>query len=334
MSFTNYPHGITSFGIPILGMGNGPLPVPGNVYFVHPAQDATLGVDKGVVAASDSNPGTLEKPLASLSQAHSGMTANQNDTAILIGNSSASATNVVSESSAVTWSKNLCHIIGTAMNRVSHRCSIRQANSDIANFITVSADGCVFANFHVFSDDDTNEAEIAWTETGQRNAHYNLHIAGMANTGASNPRDAAGSRNIKLTGDGERYFKDCVIGVDTADRGAANASLECASQAVRDIFEDCRFIMRADAATPLFVTIGASGLDRFIEFKDCAFHNFAGTSLTQAMSINGSAGGNVIIRGAGTILVGADEWDSGDSAYINLPAAASTGGEGTTVADS
>lgn len=253
-----------------------------NVYWIHPANSTS----------SDDNDGlSPETALKTLSRVQTMMEPNQNDVAILLGNSSASSGNVVSESSQLVWSKNLTHIIGTAYNRISHRVSIRQTNSDIANFLSFTASGCVFANFHVFSDDDTNESEIAWTETGQRNAHFNLHIAAMGALGSSNPRDDAGSRNIKLIGDGERYFEGCTFGVDTAARGAANASLELASAAVRDQFVDCDFIQQSDANTPVFIDADASGaIDRFTKFRGCLGTNF-GTKILEALNVHASAGG-------------------------------------------
>ena len=69
----NFAHSIPAGGMSIFGAG-GLIPVPGNIYFV----DQLRG--------SDANRG--DKPtraLATLSKAHSLMTANQNDTVLVIG---------------------------------------------------------------------------------------------------------------------------------------------------------------------------------------------------------------------------------------------------------
>ena len=298
------------------------LGVPGNTYWVHPAASN---------ASNGSDGFSPKRPLVNLSGAHAKMTANQNDTAYLLGNSSASSGNVMAETAVVTLSKNLCHYIGTAYNRVSHRVSVRNNGDGLTPFITVSADGCTFSNFHVLDSNDTNEATTTWTETGQRNAHYNLHIAGMGATGASNPRDQANSIILLLTGDGERYFKDCVIGVDTAQRGAANASLECQSSAVRDWFEDCLFVMHTDAADPVFLRIANSGIDRWLYFKRCMFinggTNAGGTLLTQAFDITTATGGSIILHD--THQVGCTEiWDNaaGGDVVVHDAMAAGTSG--------
>ncbi len=316
MPTTDFPDGITSYGLPVTGLNL--IPPGGTIYYVWP----------GNSDSSDGNTGLApDKALVTLSAAHSKMTANQNDVAVIIGNSSASSTNVVSETATLTWSKNLCHIIGTSYNKISHRCSIRAVTNDFTPLVSVTADGCVFANFHVFHGYATAETQIAWAETGQRNAHFNLHIGGM---GAQLAADAAGSRSLTLSGDGERYFSNCTFGLDSVDRGAANATVETLAAATRDIFEDCLFIARCDAATPLHVKVAVGTIDRFLIFKRCLFLNFKGTEMTQVMSVAASAGGEVILVDCNH--AGAAEFSAGDLPLQNQPAAAATGGKLATVA--
>ena len=321
MSATAFPHGVSSFGVPALGgmpwpVGGGKAP-NSKAYWVDPTN------------GSDGNTGlSPEQALTTLSQAHSLMTANQNDTAYVIGNSSASSTTTVRETATLVWSKNLCHIVGVnALNRISHRVSIRAVTNDFTPLVSVTADGCVFANFHVFQGYATDEAQIAWAETGQRNSHFNLHIGGM---GAQLAADNAGSRSLTLTADGERYFQDCTFGVDTINRGAANATvqfIQSGTGAVRDWFENCMFIMTADAATPTHILCDTSlHIDRFIYFKDCMFHNFEGTTITEVANIHASVGGNFIMRGCWSI--GATDWEAvaSNNLYMDqLPSATAAG---------
>ena len=306
MVLSNFPSGVSSFGLPLYGNLGGFIPAGGRIYYVWPAG----------AGSSDSNNGlTPTQALKTLSKAHTLMTANQNDTAIMIGNSSAGSANTVRETATLVWSKNLCHILGTSYNRVSHRCSIRAVTNDFTPLVSVTADGCVFANFHVFHGYATNEAQIAWAETGQRNAHFNLHIAGM---GAQLAADHTGSRNMTITGDGERLFEKCTFGVDTMSRGAANAGVELISEARRDIFDDCMFLMHADAATPAHVKIGATGLDRFVNFTGCKFINggtFAGgNTIDTNFDTTGPIGGVALLQNC--VSVGADDWEDGNSGDV------------------
>lgn len=326
MSFTNFPNGVSSLGIPVIGAGMIPFSAQSKVFFV----DQLRG--------SDGHDGTTpKKALATLSKAHSLMVDNRNDVAVVIGSvtgtnptSNGGSSIAVRESATLAWSKNQCHIIGLSHNRISQRVSIRSDGTEFTPLVNVTGDGCVFANIHAFHGYDDDSAQICWQDAGERNAYYNVHFGGMGHQTAA---DNAGGRSLKVGsgGNGEHYFKDCVIGIDTVTRGAANASLELTGATPRNIFEDCVFPAHTDAGTPLFVTVGASGIDRFVLFKNCVF-NVMGTAMTQAMSINNSAGGNVLLNQP--MAANVTEFDANDNAYVDLPAAATTGGVASQVAGS
>ena len=73
MGLTNFPNGISSFGVPVLGSGE--LTTTGNVFFV----------DSGAANASDSSKGTDKgKPLATLDEAVSRCSANNGDIVVLM----------------------------------------------------------------------------------------------------------------------------------------------------------------------------------------------------------------------------------------------------------
>jgi hypothetical protein len=147
--------------------------------------------------------------------------------------------------------------------------------------------------------------------------------------------DHAGGRSLKLFGGGERYFKDCVIGIDTVTRGAANASLEFAKNGssvapTRDIFEDCIFPVHADAATPVAVIADTSGdLDRTTIFRRCLFLNAinsASTSLTQAFNVHATVGGTMLLDNCGfTGFADQEDTPSGNVMVIGPAVAAASG---------
>lgn len=326
-NLTNFPNGISSLGVPVIGGNLLPFGKDSKVFFV----DQLNG--------SDGHDGrTPNKALATLSAAHDKMTSNRNDTAIVIGSVTGTNPNIASgsgssiavrESETLAWSKDQCHIIGVSYNRVAQRVSIRSDGTNFTPLVNVTGDGCVFANLHAFHGYDDDSAQICWQDGGERNAYYNCHFFGMGHQTAA---DNAGGRSLKISGSGlgELYFRECVIGGDTVTRGAANASLEFANGVTRNIFDDCIFPAHTDAASPLFVTIGSGGIDRFVLFRRPVF-NVMGTTLTQAMSIDNSAGGNVLLNQP--MAAGITEFDSNDNAYVDMPAAANTGGVATQVAD-
>lgn len=295
-------------GVPILG-GMGGLPLAsGNFFFV----DYVNGNDGATGQAND--------PLKTIGQAYSYMVDGNNDVCVIVGDGSTAATQRLS--SALTWAKDACHLIGmTAPVPIASRARISTASGATTNInplVTVSAQGCIFANFSLFQGvGQAATAEQLWTDTGERNFYGRVHFGGM---GSAVGADQATSYSLYLNGGGERYFSGCTFGVDTQTRGAANASVIARSAATRDIFENCFFPMLADATSPFFVDVGASGaIDRFMWFKNCGFHNAinsTGTSIDAVVNHHASQGGTVFMDNCS--VVGADDWTASDTGVVRI----------------
>jgi len=198
---TNFPNGITSFGVPVLGTIGG-LPFTGNYYFVDPVNGA------------DGNEGTPELPLKTLYGALAKCTAGNNDVVVLMGDGSSTGSARLSTALAQTidssatagtlnWNKNATHLIGVAApTMVAQRARIApptgtytQATFNSLAFINVTASGCYFANLSVFCGFSTGaNGMIAWTDSGSRNAYSNVNIFGMAD---STSAAGANSRSLK-----------------------------------------------------------------------------------------------------------------------------------------
>ena len=337
MSLTNFPNGITSFGVPVLGTIGG-LPFTGNYYFVDPENGA------------DGNEGSVELPLKTLYGALAKCTAGNNDVVVLIGDGTAAGSARLSTANAQTinssattgtlnWNKDATHLIGVcAPTAVAQRARIAPPsgtytaatfNSDA--FINVTANGCYFANISVFCGFSTGSADmIAWTDSGSRNCYSNVNIYGMADAASAG---GANARTLKLDGGGEHTFINCTLGGDTVARSAANATVEFAGGTARNTFVDCIFPFQASASTPLGVTVGAaSGMDRWALFKGCSFiNNVASTSTTLSAfaTLAASAGGMLMIQN--TAMVGITEFGSDATSlgqiYVDMAApSASAGG--------
>ena len=150
MPLTNYPNGITSFGIPVMGTGN--HATTGNIYFV----------DSGAAGASDGNPGTDPgRPLSSLNGVVSKMTANNGDIAFLMPghaeNVSTTATQVVgtagltfvglgsgSDAPTFTYTAAAGSITITGANTKFENIRFVAAVEQVANGFAVYADGATF----------------------------------------------------------------------------------------------------------------------------------------------------------------------------------------------
>ena len=340
-TLTNYPNGLTSFGIPVVtGM---PYPFTGTYFFVDPLN------------GSDGNTGlSPSRALSTLYKAYSLLTDGANDVVFLIGDGSTTGTARLStalaqsvDSSAttgtLTWAKDACHLIGvTAPARISQRARIAPPSGTYtvttfgsANFIVVSASGCLFANFSMFHGFSTGgAAQIALTVTGSRNAFVNLHIGGMGDAGSAQD---AGSRCVKIgsSGSGENLFMGCTIGLDTVTRTAANANVELAGATPRNQFIDCVFPIMTSSATVLGILGTGNGcVDRFNLFKSCAFLNAVkstSTTMSQLASFTtASPGGMLVFQDC--MSVGITEWGDTNglaNSYVDMAApSASAGGIG------
>lgn len=294
MALTNFPNGITSFGVPVIG-GVGGIPFTGNYYFVDPANGA------------DGNEGSVELPLATLDGALDKCTAGNNDVVILIGDGA--TTNTARLSATLTWDKNATHLIGiTAPTGVAQRARIAPTAGATAftPMVNVTASGCYFANFSTYHGFGTGTtAQICWVDAGGRNYYENVQFGGMGDAASAADAD---SRSLKISGTtGENTFVRCTVGLDTVARGAANASLEFASGSPRNRFIECMFPFQASAGTPLgILTSAAAAMDRWQSFERCVFINnveSTSTTMTALVTLAASSGGLVLLKDCTTVGV-------------------------------
>lgn len=314
MAYTNFPNGVTSFGIPLVG-GVGGIPFTGQWYFV----DAVNG--------SDGNEGTADSPLQTIPRAYALTKEGNNDVVALISNplTASATTGTFRLSSTLTWAKSATHMIGiTAPTMIGQRARISTATGATTNLsplITVSAQGCMFANFSIFQGVGQAATDEKLCDiTGQRNYFWNVGFQGM---GSANGAGRAGSYCVYLNGGSENTFVDCQFGVDTIARTKANASVKLRNSATRNVFKGCLFPVLATGAggdSPLFVdAAAAAAIDRFAWFKDCAFINAinsTGIAVVAVVGYNAAQGGTVVIDNCSA--VGCTDWTSADTATVQV----------------
>jgi hypothetical protein len=317
MPLTNYPNGLSSFGIPVLGGAGIPFTSKNSKYFF---VDPVNGLDGN----TGLNPG---KALKTLYKAISLCTSGNNDVVYLIGNGAASGTARLSlalaqsvdpsaTSGTLVWNKNATHLIGiTAPTQVGQRARIApptgtytQATFGSGNFVTVSGAGCMFANVSLFHGFSTGgNSQICWTDTGGRNYYFNMDMGGAGDAASA---QSTSSRSLLISGQGENTFVNCKFGLDTVTRTVANATLEFAAGTARNKFQGCVFPFQTSASTPLgIITAAAASMDRWQWFEDCAFiNNVQSTSTTMAglSTLAASSGGLILMRSSS--LVGITEF--------------------------
>jgi hypothetical protein len=305
---------------------------------IGPAQVGTaffLDAANGDDANSGLSPSEAVQTLAA---AYALATDGAGDVIYVISNGLSSGT--VRIDAAFTWSKNNTHLVGISSGvNISNRSRLAPTGSTtaFANFFTVSGSGCLFQNlqwFHGFNTGTT--AAICLTVSGGRNCFVNCHIAGMGD--AASAQDA-GSRNLKLATTGENQFLNCVIGIDTIARTAANASVEFSGGCPRNVFKKCTFLLWATSATVLGVIVSAAaGSDRFQLFEDCTFINSiksgAGTAITGLATLAAAIGGLIALvnpRSIGVTAYGTDATSKGQM-YLVGPANSTSAGIGANPA--
>lgn len=251
----------------------------------------------------DANYGIKSQPIKTLdgtSGALARCTAGKNDIVVIMNSGGTIAQSCVRVNAAFDWNKACTHIVAqTPCNSpFSPRASIRPdlATTAFAAFFTASARGCLFHNIAWVTEFTTGHASsIPLTITAPYNAFNRCHIAGMvdAESGAG-----SGARCLKI-GAGENWFEDCVIGVDTADRSAANANIEFYNNCARNIFRHCIFPIRATQTTPLLVKV--TDIDRVQLFEDCTVWNFGTATIAGLCTIPAAIGGYLAFKNMMTI---------------------------------
>lgn len=290
------------------GIPRGPL---SKVYFVDP------------VNGSDSNVGTsFKSPLALVSTAYGKCVTGRHDVVILLAGTSA-----CNETAAITWSKNLTHLIGLgAPSHVAQRTRIVANATGLSPFITISGYGCIFKNLYIWQGQDDAASLINVSVTGNRNYFENVHFAG----GGHATQAVDGGMSLQISGGSENRFVDCTIGIDTISDGTGMAGLVVAATggAARNKFEGCMFRMYAGHAGAIFVELlGNSGLDRDLTFVNCIFENLSGTAMTSAFAVAAGfdpANKRVLLKDCA--LIGATDWDSNDRGILYLNSGTITGG--------
>jgi hypothetical protein len=289
MGFTNYPNGLTSFGIPLFGGGTIPTS-PGTVYFVNYG------------TGSDANRGTdIAKPLKTVEYAYSLVRDGYDDIIALTG----SSTHVLS--AMLTVSKSRVHFIGidgTNGRFYGQNAKVSlTATTGATNVFTMKNTGVrnSFTNIKFINASTVTEGIYCVGEGGEYAVYTNCEIY------KSTDLDVTGSAELVLNGDSAQFI-GCTIGsladarVGAIIRAAVllTAGLVDTGKVTRDcVFEDCLFwIQAANAANRFVYGANATDVERMLLFKRCGFiNNLAGAGTpAQAIAMGASlTTGNIVL---------------------------------------
>jgi len=298
MSLTNFPHGITSMGVPILGAQG--IMTGGQAFFV----DAANG--------SDDNTGTdISQPLKSVRTAYGKTTSGKNDVVYMLPSATADTW-----TTKLDWSNTYTHLIGLHPGWMNNRCRIATTtiSKSMTPLLKVSGQGCIIANVMISQEGEhTSYNAVPLEVTGHRTYFENVHTR---NIGAAAYGDIS-HRSLVIGSCYDVSFKHCQFGETSYDaHGIACAVIEFnGSNAGKYLFEDC-MILGAGSTLEVFLKIPAF-CGGFWLFKDCIFLNSVVGNLdamTQAFSI--ANGGNDFVVLKHCIVLGASAFETVDSGCL------------------
>lgn len=236
--------------------------------------------------------------------------------------------------SSLVWNLPATHLVGLGAQQLRGKRARISVSGTVGfdKLVQVTAQGCEFANFGTFYGwPNTAGALLAWSDEAGRSDYENVEFMGFGDaTGGTGSANLVGSRAFKFSGSGETTWRRCVFGVDTADRGAANFTLEITNAAPRLTLEDSVFEARLGAAGggASHLLIAAAGLDRYLDLVRCRFHNFSTTAMAQALNVSVAAGGTVFMDQC-TFGPGITAWQTAPTANVvmNMTAPGAGGGK-------
>lgn len=247
-------------------------------------------------------------------------------------------TGTIHLTSSISWNVPGTHLIGLcAPEKRGKRARLSVSGSTGFNkLVDVTKTNCYFANFGTFFGwTDSSTSLLAWSDTAGRNCYDNVEFLGFGDdtvtTGSAN---LTGSRAFYMsTTTGETTWRNCVFGMDTQVRNATNYTVEIAGGAPRLYFENCDFEARlgSSGTSASHVLIGSGGIDRYAKFVGCRFANFAANAMAQALNVNASPGGTVLLDQS-TIMYNITAWQGtpGAQVQMNMTSPGAGGGKAIT----
>lgn len=316
-AITNFPNGVSSFGIPLFGDG---FPTAGRSYFLDPTN------------GSDGWDGTAPgRAFKTLPVAYAALTAGQNDKLYYLAGTSS-----ISLSAAFEWAKDYTHFIGvTAPSGAANRARIFQTATatGLSPLFKVSAKGCILSNFYIFQGVDDATSLINVEVTGGRNLFDNVHFAG----GGHDTMAIDNCASLFLNGAEENRFVNCRAGVTTIALGDGGNVIRMDGSAKENVFENCRIAAMIDnAGARLVELVDTASADQINWFLSTTFiSNSANKATTMASAFEIPSGHTTtasLYLDGGCGGFGFTDWDANDRGLIYLQNGTITAGGNAGIA--
>jgi len=289
---TNFPAGISSFGMPVLGGGGIPASF-GDVYFV----DYRNG--------SNGNDGkSKDSAYKTLSKAYTSATSNQNDIILINGDST------IVETAMIDWTKNRIHVIG--LNGVPGHygqgaklsIGVTTAATDIA-LLKVTGIRNTFSNIKFISNNTVAEGLYGVVEAGEYTRYFNCEFYKATDL------DETAAAELLHNGDSTMFY-NCTFGstaniiVTAKIRPNVLLTATISGKKCRDTyFENCIFWSKAGGTQHVAVYgANATDVERMLLMKDCSFINNALSAATPAHAVGFGAAqteGTILLKNCSSV---------------------------------
>lgn len=265
MGLTHFPHGISSFGVPVMGGGGIPA-TGGKVFFVNYGA-GTDGVGRG---------GSADRPFKTIDYALSQCKTNNDDVICLMG----SATHVLTE--MLTVDINRVHLIGIDGSNGRYygqnakvSLGVTTAVTDIGTLLNTGIRNS-FTNIKFVNSNTLAQALYSVVEGGEYAIYDSCEIY------KDTMLDGTTASEMVLNGD-STHIRNCTIGSSAnllvGDIIRANMrltkGLAGAGKVARDVtIENTRFLKKAAGTASCYIySASATDVERMFYVKDCLFYN-------------------------------------------------------------
>ena len=271
MGLTNFPNGISSMGIPLMGSG---IPAtPGKVMFVDYGNGSD-GVSEKALSAS--------RAWKTLDKAVNAATTNKDDVICLVGNSTHTLTEML------TVSKNRLHFVGLdggmryCGQNAKVSLGVTTAATDIGTILNTGVRN-TFQNIKFINENTVAEGIYCFVDGGEYTIINGCEIY------KSTDLDQTGAAELVMNGDSSLVINSVIGSNVNAISGAIirtnvlfTAGLAAAGKVARDVkFENCTFWKKAGNVNNRYMYgANATDIERMLHVKDCLFFN---TKLASAL---------------------------------------------------
>ena len=273
-----------------------------------------------------------DRLFTTIAEAYVHMTADRGDTVLLYPGE------YVQSTTALTWGKDQCHIIGVGpVNVMEHTVTLTNGNADATpttgNWL-FTANECHIQNVH-FRHRGAVQNVVAASISGDNNVFEDVHFHNMANTALA---AAAGGKGLVLDGCSNTVFRRCIFGGTEIERTASAADLTIGAGTCDNLFfYDCIWIAdldaTADAAHAFIELVAAADLAKWAYFENASFINCGAAmdQLPDALTVSATMAGIMFFNEV-TVVGILDLADNPEKVYVKRIGLDTTEGKFSTQA--